>query len=520
IVQYKVGDNLGAELTATRAYNIFNDLNDDKNLYQIFILLGNISEELKEFDKAVVYYTKALEKGSELEKGDGIDRKAICYNNIGFVHIKLNDHKKAIYNFNEGLKFSDKINQPDIYANLLDNLAYSKFKLNNQDGLPQMFFAALKIRDSLKFSSSIVLSHLHLSQYFAKNNDKIRSQKHVMVALQISRETKIPIDILTSLNQASEVDKANADEYSKEYIRLSDSLHIAERKSKDRFASLALQTDEIRQEKEVLAEKNRNLLLGFGITAIIAGLLFIVRLQRTRTRELLYKQSQQKANEEIYNLMISQQAIIDESREKEKKRLAQDLHDGILGRMFGLRLNLDSLNSFTDGETVQRRLELLSELKTIEQDIREISHDLNREKQVLINNFVSIVHNLLEEQQSFHEAKLNFSIDNRIDWDKVGNTVKINLYRILQECLQNINKYANAKNIGIKISREAENVALIISDDGVGFDVSRKSKGIGMQNMVSRTHECKGVIDVRSGRGNGTTILITIPIETNQLIEL
>ena len=308
----------------------------------------------------------------------------------------------------------------------------------------------------------------------------------------------------------------NSSKYSKDYIKISDSIQEVEKKSQEKFARLQLETDEIKQENQGLAEKNRNLLYVFVVTFILVVLLFVVRAQRARTRELLYKQAQQKANEDIYNLMMSQQAIIDESRSKEKKRLAQDLHDGVLGRMFGLRLNLDSLNSSTDEEAVQKRFELLNELKTIEQDIREISHDLNREKQVLINNFVSIVHNLLEEQKNAFDAEVNYTIDNTVNWDKIGNAIKINLYRILQEGLQNINKYANAKNISVEIKGDEENVYLKIKDDGVGFDVNRKSKGIGMQNMISRTHDCKGIIDITSKKDEGTKIVITIPIETKQ----
>ena len=324
--------------------------------------------------------------------------------------------------------------------------------------------------------------------------------------------------MLFSLKQASVVDNKNAAKYSEDYLRISDSLQIVERKSKDRFARISLETDEIIQEKDVLEDKNRTLLYVFVITVILASLLFVVRAQRARTRELLFKQNQQKANEEIFNLMMSQQSIIDESRNKEKKRLAQDLHDGVLGRMFGLRLNLDSLNSSTADDAVQRRHDLLNELKTIEQDIREISHDLNREKLVLINNFVSIVHNLLEEQKALHNAEVEYVIETKIDWDKIGNAIKINLYRILQEGLQNINKYANANNIKVDISGDTENVYLKIEDDGIGFDVNKKSKGIGMQNMISRTHDCHGIIDINSIKGEGTTIVITVPIETKQLI--
>jgi signal transduction histidine kinase len=141
---------------------------------------------------------------------------------------------------------------------------------------------------------------------------------------------------------------------------------------------------------------------------------------------------------------------------------------------------------------------------------------LNREKQDLINNFVSIVHNLLEEQKASHEANVIYTIDNDVEWDKVGNNIKINMYRILQEGLQNINKYANAKNITVEVKGDKENVYLKIQDDGVGFDVNRKSKGIGMQNMISRTNDCQGIIDINSKKDHGTKIVITLPIETKQ----
>lgn len=517
MVQYKGGNNLGAELSLTRAQNLFNELNDQQKLFETLIVLGNVSEELKEFDKSLIYYSKALEKAKELEKESKTHREAICYNNLGFVYEKLDEYNKAIQNFNLALKDEEiKKDLPDLYANLLDNLAYSKLKTNKLEGLPQMFYSSLKIRDSLESTSNIIVSKIHLSQYYAAIGNIEDSQKYAREALKISRTSNTPLDILLSLQQASDVDILNASNYNKEYIKLSDSLQIVERKSKDRFASIELETEEIKQENQGLAEKNRNLLYVFVVTFILVVLLFVVRAQRARTRELLYKQAQQKANEDIYNLMMSQQAIIDESRSKEKKRLAQDLHDGVLGRMFGLRLNLDSLNSSTDEEAVQKRFELLNELKTIEQDIREISHDLNREKQVLINNFVSIVHNLLEEQKNAFDAEVNYTIDSNVNWDKIGNAIKINLYRILQEGLQNINKYANAKNIFVEIKGDEENVYLKIKDDGIGFDVNKKSKGIGMQNMISRTHDCKGIIDITSKKDEGTKIVITIPIETKQ----
>ncbi|WP_264519877.1 tetratricopeptide repeat-containing sensor histidine kinase [Flavobacterium sp. N1994] len=523
IVQYSIGDYLGAEYSLKKAHSIFKDTNVYNRIYGSLDQLGLVSTELKEYEKGIFYFKEALEAIKDLpSKEDREYYTTVCQNNIGYLYLKSREFEKGAYYFEEALKNKlIKNDDPLLYSNLIDNLAYCKLfinKLANTD-LSPLFFEALEIRKNLNNPTAVVGSYIHISEYFNKRGDSNQAIKYSLLSLSVAKESKVPLNVVLALKQSSIVDKKKAFQYTDEYIRINDSLQIAERKSRDRFNRMQLETDEIISENKGLAERNRKLLYFFVISVIIGILLFVVRAQRARTRELLYKQAQQKANEDIYNLMMSQQSIIDESRSKEKKRLAQDLHDGILGRMFGLRLNLDSLNSSTEEDAVQKRHELLNELKTIEQDIREISHDLNREKLVLINNFVSIVHNLLEEQKSMHDANVNYNIDDTINWDKIGNAIKINLYRILQEGLQNINKYANAKNINVEIKGDDENVYLKIKDDGIGFDVNKKSKGIGMQNMISRTKECQGIIDINSKKDNGTKIVITIPIQTKQITE-
>jgi len=401
----------------------------------------------------------------------------------------------------------------------LSNLGYCYLKTKNYTQIPFLFYKSDSIFKFLGIKNEQSLSNVYLSQYYFIKKDTIKAIYYSEKALQLAKEAKAPYYYLLALNNAGSINSKKAPQYIQEYHQKNENQIFEERNARNQYYKIQFETDEIIQEKDILEDRNRNLLYVFIFTVILASLLFIVRAQRTRTRELLYKQTQQKANEEIFNLMMSQQAIIDESRSKEKKRLARDLHDGVLGRMFGLRMNLDSLNNKNDEETVNRRLELLNELKTIEQDIREVSHDLNREKQELINNFVSLVHNLLEEQQASYEVKLSYSIDNNVNWDKINNSIKINMYRMLQEGLQNINKYANAKNSTVEIKADEENIYLKIKDDGIGFDVNKKSKGIGVQNMISRTHECQGTIDIKSEKDNGTQIIITIPIITKQIIE-
>lgn len=515
IVQHKVNDYFGAELSLSKAYYIFKDSNDKDKLYGTLNQLGLVCNELKEYDRAADYHLKALETVRDFKLQSEEHQEAVCYNNLGYLYLKQKKYKEASDNFESALKDKKILgDDPELYSSLIDNLAYCRMQLNDNNQLPKLFFDALEVRKKLDNYTIIVGSYIHLSEYYQKINDINSAIKYSNEALRVARESKIPVNIVLALKQASNVDDKNALKYSEDYIRISDSLQIVERNSKDRFARLQLETDEIIKQKDDLVEQNRDILNYFMGTMAFVGILFFMRAQRARRRELVLTQAQQRANEELYKLIISQQNKLDEGKVFEKNRIAKELHDGVLGRMFGLRLNLDGLNKRTDEEAVEERLRYLEELKTIEQDLREISHELSREKFVLINNFVAIVNGLLEEQTKINSAKLTTIIGENIDWDLLSNTTKINLYRILQESLQNINKYANANFIKVEFKKDKKgNLILNIVDDGEGYDVKKKSKGIGMKNMVDRTHESDGTIEIKSEKDKGTQVLVVVPLE-------
>ena len=105
------------------------------------------------------------------------------------------------------------------------------------------------------------------------------------------------------------------------------------------------------------------------------------------------------------------------------------------------------------------------------------------------------------------------NIDRSIKWEQLTNAVKINLYRIIQESLQNSNKYAGAQSIFLELKKLDNNLVLTITDNGIGFNTKNKLKGIGIKNMISRTNECKGIFEVISAKGEGTIIKVTVPIE-------
>lgn len=514
---FRVGDLIGSEKEIFRVLRIIKDDNNDianEIDYDANNILGMVYNSMNEYANAISYHQKALKTLDKMQIIGKNQTMAISYLNLGLVYVNLKNYKVANYYFSKGIEKQNIDNQdPSIYALLLDNLGYSKLKLQDNDGLPQLFYKSLKIRDSLNLNSEIISNKIHLSEYYISKNDETKSLKFANEALILARKINRPREKLLALKQITVVDPQNASSYTKEYIRINEELQQYERKIGEKFSRIQYETDQIKGENSDLETKNRKLVYFFSGLTILGLFLYIIKSQKAKTRELLYKQQQQKANEDIYNLMISQQNTIEANRVQEKKRVAQELHDGVLGRMFGVRMNLEGLNQFNDDLAVTQRHDYLAELKNIEQDIREISHDLNREKSELINNFVAIVDNLFEEQRKTFPSKLISSIDSTIKWDLAVNSVKINLYRIIQESLQNINKYANATTIKVELKKQEKNIILTISDDGVGFNVNLKKKGIGLQNMISRAKDCNGDFNVKSKKGEGTIIKVSIPLE-------
>ncbi|RED24729.1 tetratricopeptide repeat protein [Flavobacterium cutihirudinis] len=514
-LQFNESDLFESELTVFKALKILKQKENVSNLlYQCYNLLGILYNEREDYAKALEYHNKALKILKDKSIAAELQLTATSLNNIGFVYLSMKDYAKAKTSFQKGLEQENLFKESTtLYAMLLDNLAYSKFKLNEFEDLPKQFFDALQIRDSLKQTSGIILNKIHLSEYYAVQKDTFRAIQFSRQALILSRSSNKLRNTLEALKQIAVVDPRNASLYSEQYIRINERLQKAERNMGEKFSRIEYETNEIKDQNSNLQEKNKTLVYVFSICTLLGLFFYVYKTQQAKNRELLFKQQQQIANEDIYNLMISQQNEIERTRIKEKQKVAQELHDGVLGRMFGVRISLDSLDKIDEALATTKRKKYLTELKHIEEDIREISHDLNREKSELINNFVAILKKLFENQRNTYFSKLITTFDSHINWDLVSNTVKINLYRIIQEALQNCNKYAEADIIRVEFKSEVNHLVLTVFDDGVGFNTKRRKNGIGLHNIMYRAAECKGTATIKSAKGEGTVLIVKIPIE-------
>ena len=332
-------------------------------------------------------------------------------------------------------------------------------------------------------------------------------------ALELADQVENNRDKLETLLLLSKVDKKNSNKYLNEYVHFNDSLYVEERKIRNKFTRIRFETDEYIEETEKLSEQNIFIIVGSVLSLLLLAFAYIVRVQRARNKELIFESEQQKSNEEIVALMRKQQSKLEEGRLKERHRISEDLHDGVLGKIFGTRLGLGFLNVNGDEATIEKHKFYIDELQNIEKEIRTISHELKSEILASKENFSKIIKDLIEDKSKIGNFEYSFESDNTINWEILDDAIKVNFYRIIQEALQNIIKYAKANIVKVAIEIKNENITLEIEDNGIGFNVARKRSGIGLKNMKSRAKKMNGHFLVESNIEGGTTIFVDCPLQ-------
>jgi signal transduction histidine kinase len=203
--------------------------------------------------------------------------------------------------------------------------------------------------------------------------------------------------------------------------------------------------------------------------------------------------------------------------EKERKRVAQDLHDGMGSLLSTLKLNAESIDlsskKLEKNEAIayQNVLEMIDKACT---ELRNISHNLMPSSLEHFGLKITL-ESLIERINSNGGTHFSFQIFNLEE--KIDAQIEINIYRIILELVNNIIKHAKAKKASIQLIFENQLIMLITEDDGIGFNYSnQKVPGTGLLNIKSRTESMNGKINIDSKESRGTTIIIEIPIYTNE----
>lgn len=517
-IYYDVGEYVLCEEEAFRALKSLLKENNPSDLYNCYNLIANSLEGQNKNEEAIRYFETALEvldryKDEGYSDIDINKLRASRYNNMGGAYVKMGQHKKAIDIYNQALKFPQIKSAPHLYAKLLNNLGSAKYKSGDNSQLPDLFYKSQKIRDSLGDEQGIIASNISLGEYSLYKKDTLKALQYLKLAYAKAKKEKSNNDILNSLRILLTIDKKNNDIYIKRYVTLSDSLQQIAGNTRNKFAKIEYDTDRITIEKEALAKKN-SFIIGVSIIVVLfIAAIFIIYYLNSKNKELLLMQEQQKANEEIYELMFEQQGKIESAKTEEKSRIAMELHDGILNNIYAVRLNLEFINKKADEDSILKRKAYIKELQGIEAEIRGVSHDLNRN--ALFNqeqSFENMLGFMITSQKNNFDTEFEADIDSQIDWENMSNVFKVNVYRIIQEALQNVNKYSDAKHAKVKVVLKDKNIVVKVTDDGVGFVPEKAKGGIGLKNLKKRADALNGVLQIKSQPGKGAVVEVLFPL--------
>ena len=271
------------------------------------------------------------------------------------------------------------------------------------------------------------------------------------------------------------------------------------------------------QEAQISAQKallSRNQVALAGLTVallllIIIGWLYNNRLKKAQ--ELSLEKEKLRAQSAEVNASIS-------SQEKERARYARDLHDGFGQMISTLKMHLSSLKK---DDATERRTEVFEGaskvIESMYSELREICFDLMPHT-LLKHGIVAGLREFAEKLNSSGKVKVDFhsfGVESRL-----AEIQEISLYRISQEWINNILKYADAQQITIQLTADEEEVTLLIEDDGDGFDKSllEKSTGNGWKNLNTRTKIIHGILELETQPGRrGSSLILNVPLQLKEI---
>lgn len=263
---------------------------------------------------------------------------------------------------------------------------------------------------------------------------------------------------------------------------------------------------ELEQEKNLantntLAEKQQKQILYLLLIGIVlfAALLFSMIHFRNKKKQAIEKANAQKA---LINGIL-------ETEEKERSRIAKDLHDGIVQDLTAIKLDLNSMVQQAP-ENLQTQLnKILSNVDVTSKEVREISYQMMpvtlRELGLL-----KAIQELLN--RSLNKNNIQFEFDSFGIEERLSEKIETTVYRICQELINNTIKHSQATNVSLLLQLKNNMLQLTYEDNGVGFNSSTVKKGIGLNSLNSRIEMVKGSLEFDATESNGTTAYIRIPV--------
>lgn len=542
--EYQLSKNMSLKaLKLTKSKNTNASINN--NLGACYRALGDYNLSLKYYIKALDYYEK-----NKLTK-----KEATVNNNIGLVFSALSQFDKAATYHQKSLELFQKMNDKKGFSETYNNLAIVLANQGNLDKALEYFKKSLEIEEQLKDKKGIAESLSNIGALFSMiqlndsavyylkkaaktdfeygNNfgayETLNSMAQVLVDMNQLDEVKSVIDstynyaiqtkshglelnalLLYNSYYEKRENFKESNLFLKKYYALKDSLQQNTNFIDLNKLEVSYQTAKKQQliQKQQAEAKQQNLYLIIvsllGFFAVLAAF-FTYKRQRARNKQQAQESSLKEALLKIENENKLQEQRLDISKE---------LHDNIGSQLTFVISSIDVLkqNFPSTSEKIDRQLENINSFtkNTIEElrDTVWVMNARNMDSSILKER---LLENINRAKLSYPEIHFNVNI---VDFELQNSLTALNLFRTIQEAINNALKYANATEIKIKISEINQTIEATVSDNGNGFEVQNSSKGNGLKNMRKRIESLGGTFSITSQLNNGTLITLLIPINS------
>jgi signal transduction histidine kinase len=523
-------------------------IESDTALVNFYILKGQCYVKKTEIGPAIEQFQQALKIAQQ--RNDHLSRTSILIS-IGWAYMEDGKSKDAIRFFEEALQLNpseDYISRPLLLCNIAacynangeyklaehyakQGIAAARRLRSNTDlanglnilgrsyqeqGLISKAIACMKeaavVREKVADPSMLASDYLQLSDLYKINKRPDLALQYAKKAEDISLKHANVLKLAAVYQALSSIYESTGDfkkaaSYLKKELIHRDSLERdqytrALAQMQVQFETQKKTTENLQLKKENLETKLKNsdqqrwmVILGTGLILLIASGIYASKLVKSRykTRRAIEKLNEQK----------TRTIAVMEAEEKERRRIAGDLHDGVGQMLAAASIQLEKARKGL--LSLDKVDEMIRSAGT---EVRNISHQVTPEL-LMHHGLVKALELEVDRLNESHD-KTSFSLYTHIEQPLEDEMLSLTLYRCFQEQCVNILKHAKATEVNVQINLHHDEIQLILEDNGVGFDAGNQYDGLGIRNMKSRIALYEGQLLIDSMPGKGTTSMIKI----------
>lgn len=504
----------------------------DKTNYRTFIEISNglgaIAARIGDRERALAFFEVSRALSSRYRDTTYL---AQALSNISSLYFDAKDYEQARYYGEKTLDLARQKNYPE----MISSSAYTIAAALIGEGKPQeaLYYGKEAYRAALSARSmhSVICAMQVLGYNHVQLGAYREAESYLLSAEKMACETGDIDGINNTFDQLSKVYERTgryreAYEYKRRYAAIVDSMRGKENVDRtnriearyrlsEKDKDIARKKWQLSIQQSTLREKNA------WIGGVSAAALLLTALLTSLYRSHRHRAGLQQAM--IHNLQKEQElsALLArlEGEEEERKRLARDLHDGIVVRFSAVKMNMSILPDKHRSLAGARDFtQIVSDLDDATHELRKTAHNLMPD--VLLEGGLSeAAYYFCKDMQQ--GTGLNVDFQQFVDLPRLKPEIELSVYRIIQELLQNILKHASATQAMIQLSFADDLLNITIEDNGKGFDIAdaeQNKRGIGLRNIADRVTALNGHWDIQSAKGRGTTVYLEFETK-NHLID-